>query len=55
MLSVGFAGERYEYRLRTADGTELLASPADGGRRFAEDESVGLTWSDDALLPLRAA
>ncbi|GAA2226553.1 ABC transporter ATP-binding protein [Promicromonospora sukumoe] len=55
VLSVGFAGERYEYRLRTADGTELLASPADGGRRFAEDESVGLTWSDDALLPLGAA
>ncbi|MGW2091047.1 ABC transporter ATP-binding protein [Promicromonospora sukumoe] len=55
VLSVGFAGERYEYRLRTADGTELLASPADGGRRFAEDETVGLTWSDDALLPLGAA
>ncbi|MEV0890543.1 ABC transporter ATP-binding protein [Promicromonospora sp. NPDC050262] len=55
VLSVGFAGERYEYRLRTTDGTELLASPADGGRRFAEDEGVGLTWSDDALLPLGAA
>ncbi|WP_020014862.1 ABC transporter ATP-binding protein [Promicromonospora sukumoe] len=55
VLSVGFAGERYEYRLRTEDGTELLASPADGGRRFAEDEPVGLTWADDALLPLGAA
>ncbi|MFI6423891.1 ABC transporter ATP-binding protein [Promicromonospora sp. NPDC050880] len=55
VLSVGFAGERYEYRLRTPDGTELLASPAGAGRRFAEAETVGLTWSDDALLPLGAA
>ena len=55
VLSVGFAGERYEYRLRTEDGTELLASPSGSGRRFAEDETVGLTWSDDALLPLGAA
>ncbi|MFI2103851.1 ABC transporter ATP-binding protein [Isoptericola sp. NPDC019693] len=53
--SVAFAGERYEYRLRTADGTELLASPADASRRFAEGEAVGVAWADDALLPLGAA
>jgi putative spermidine/putrescine transport system ATP-binding protein len=54
VLSVGFTGERYEYRLRAADGTELLACPP-GTRRFAEGEPVGLTWSDDDLLLLGTA
>lgn len=54
VLSVGFTGERYEYRVRAADGTELLACPP-GARRFAEGETVGLTWSDDALLLLGAS
>jgi len=54
VLSVGFTGERYEYRVRAADGTDLLACPP-GTRRFGEGETVGLTWSDDALLPLGAA
>ncbi|MBE9924875.1 ABC transporter ATP-binding protein [Cellulosimicrobium cellulans] len=54
VLSVGFTGERYEYRVRTADGTDLLASPP-GSRRFAEGAAVGLTWPDDAPLHLGAA
>ncbi|WP_051172503.1 ABC transporter ATP-binding protein [Microbacterium indicum] len=47
VLSAGFAGERYEFRLRAADGTELLVSPADAQTRIEPGSAVGLTWADE--------
>jgi putative spermidine/putrescine transport system ATP-binding protein len=52
VLSVGFAGERYEYRVRTADGTELLASPPDAQHRIAPGTAVGVDWDDDEPIAI---
>ena len=46
VMSAGFAGERYEYRLRMEDGTELLASPPDARHRIAPGSAVGVTWDE---------
>ncbi|WP_308122993.1 ABC transporter ATP-binding protein [Microbacterium marinilacus] len=52
VLSVGFAGERYEYRLRAADGTELLASPPDAQHRIAPGSAVGVAWDEDEPIAI---
>jgi putative spermidine/putrescine transport system ATP-binding protein len=55
VLSVGFVGERYEYRLRAGDGTELLATPPGDGAPYEPGATVGLTWAAGALIPLGEA
>ncbi|WOF23433.1 ABC transporter ATP-binding protein [Microbacterium betulae] len=52
VVSAGFAGERYEYRLRAADGTELLASPPDAQHRLAPGSVVGVAWDEGEPIPI---
>jgi len=52
VLSVGFAGERYEYRLVTATGTELLASPPDAQHRIEPGTAVDVDWDDDEPIAI---
>ncbi len=52
VVSVGFGGDRYDYRLRTDDGTVVLASPVGTGHPYGPGDRVGLRWSDEAPILL---
>ncbi|GMA33167.1 ABC transporter ATP-binding protein [Litorihabitans aurantiacus] len=54
VVSVGFTGERYDYRLRTSAGVALLASPPaerDGGAHPA-GTAVAVAFDAEDVLPL---
>jgi putative spermidine/putrescine transport system ATP-binding protein len=52
VVSVGFTGERYDYRLRTADGTALLASPPAAETVHPVGTAVAVHVDDADVLPL---
>lgn len=54
VLSAGFAGERYEYRMRASDGTELLVSPPDAQNRVEPGSHVGISWNADEPIAIGA-
>ena len=54
VLSAGFAGERYEYRVRADDGTELLVSPPDARNRIEPGSVVGIVWDEDEPIAIGA-
>ncbi|WP_432457234.1 ABC transporter ATP-binding protein [Cellulomonas iranensis] len=52
VVSVGFGGERYDYRVRTADGRTLLVSPPADTAPHPVGTSVALHWEPGAVVPL---
>lgn len=54
VVSVGFGGERYDYRLRRPDGSTVLVSPPAVGTPHRVGEQVALHWADEAPMILGA-
>jgi putative spermidine/putrescine transport system ATP-binding protein len=52
VISVGFSGERYDYRLRCIDDTVLQASPPAADTVWTAGDRVAVSWGDTAPILL---
>ncbi|GAA2014061.1 ABC transporter ATP-binding protein [Nakamurella flavida] len=50
VVSVGFSGERYDYRLRRNDDGMLSASPPAGAAPWSPGDRVAVRWADSAPI-----